>query len=217
MAGESGRWLFTSWSRQARALSLLAFGLFAVIALTTGNARAAEDWYVGGGAYGGIAYDPWAPPGLEPETESDEDSWGVLDYGFEPLGSQGGILENQSFNSNQPAGAQGFIAKGYYDFAITPRWRLFAGAGLGMGRVSGDPSLRLGPFSPTGSDESGTVLAYQGMLGLSYAPASPFEFFMGYGFFATDTLDLRSESRDLLETDGAAAAHSGLIGFRYNF
>ena len=59
--------------------------------------------------------------------------------------------------------------------------------------------------------------AYQGMLGLSYQPDDPVEIFLGYRFFAAENLGLSSGPDEGSEDAEGYSAHSGLIGFRYNF
>ena len=87
------------------------------------------------------------------------------------------------------------MANGYYDYAVTPRWRLFAGAGLGLARLGSEA----GPVDPAlGTEQPGaghgyddTVLAYQGMLGLSYEVSAPLELFVGYRYFVAFDEDLQ--------------------------
>ncbi len=217
--------------KSARILGLAGLVLLAATSLAP---AAADDWRLGGAAGSGMTFNPWAPPNLGTNPESEVLQGGSLSYALQPLRTQGDGLQNrfaldnwetdglsQLLTSGQ-GNPSGFMAKGYYDLAITPRWRLFAGAGLGMAWLPANQHLDLGalslPRDPATRDQDETVFAYQGMLGLSYEFSSPFQMYFGYSFFATDPLDSgsRVEGRERIESEGSAA-HSGLIGFRYNF
>jgi opacity protein-like surface antigen len=191
-----------------------------------------ESWHVGGAASSALPLDPWAPRGLTTGLDPESTEAGTIGYELQPLGGQGGILENRLSPDNRAVdglsdplaprygNTSGFMAKGYYDLAIMPRWKLFAGAGLGMARLSANQNLDYGLMSLPGDaasrEQDQTVFAYQGMLGLSYEFSAPFQMYFGYRFFVTDPVDSRSEGPDHFESE-ARAAHSGLIGFRYNF
>lgn len=220
--------------KPAGLLSLAGLVLLAAMSLAPLEARAAEDWRVGGAAGNGMAYDPWAPDNLGTDPASGIPESGTLGYGLQPLRTQGDGLQSRAALDDWQAGGlspsltpgqgstTGLMARGYYDLAITPRWRLFAGAGLGMARLPANQQLDLGSLylkrDPVTHDQDETVFAYQGMVGLSYEFSSPFQMYFGYRFFATDPLDpgSRNEGREHIESE-AHAAHSGLIGFRYNF
>jgi len=208
--------------------------LLAAVSLAPLEAKAAEDWSLGGAADNGMTYDPWAPRDLGTDPGANLSESGTLGYALLPLRTQGDELQNRFALDNWQSGSlsqsgtpgqgttTGFMAKGYYDLAITPRWRLFAGAGLGMARLPANQQLDLGSLyvkrDPVTRDQDETVFAYQGMVGMSYEFNSPFQMFFGYRFFATDPLDpgSRTEGGERSEAE-AHAAHSGLIGFRYNF
>jgi len=218
----------------ARLLVLAGLVLLGAMSFAPPEAKAAEDWHVGGAAGSGMPYDPWAPRNLSTDLEPELPESGNLSYGLQPLRTQGeGLqdrlaLDNWQTDGLSPAltpdqrSTTGLMAKGYYDLAITPRWRLFAGAGMGMARLPANQQLDLGSLhlkrDPVTRDQDETVFAYQGMVGLSYEFSSPFQMYFGYRFFATDPLDpsSRTEGGERSESE-AHAAHSGLIGFRYNF
>ena len=190
--------------KPAGRLGLAGLVLLAAMAPGPLKAQAADDWRVGGAAGNGMTYDPWAPPNLDVDLGSGAPESATLSYTLQPLRTQGDGLQNRFALDNWQTGSvsppltpgqgttTGFMARGYYDFAITPRWRLFAGAGLGMARLPANQQLDLGSVylkrDPVTRDQDETVFAYHGMVGLSYEFSSPFQMYFGYRFFATDPL-----------------------------
>ncbi len=212
----------------------LVLPVLGALAVWPSQAGAQDSWYVIGNFDQGV---PQEPPALDEPSPEDSDLVDPLDFSWSGFRAEGQILSGaeladgvswQASDDLFPltdvigpeAGSSALMANGYYDYSVSPRWRLFAGAGLGLARLPGEgggvSAGAAGLDDPWYQDDEAHI-AYQGMLGLSYQPDDPVEIFLGYRFFAAENLGLSSGPDEGSEDAEGYSAHSGLIGFRYNF
>ena len=212
----------------------LVLPVLGALAVWPSQAGAQESWYVIGN------FDqraPQEPPGVGEPPRPGGGLADPLDFNRSGFRAEGQVLSAEELAAGPSwhtsgdlfpltdvigpeAGSTALMANGYYDYSVTPRWRLFAGAGLGLARLPGEggevPAGAAGLDAPLYQDDEAHI-AYQGMLGLSYQPDDPVEIFLGYRFFAAENLGLSSSPDDGSDDAEGYSAHSGLIGFRYNF
>lgn len=178
-------------------LSLLALGLAAMVSSAADAKETWPRWYVGlGGAWShtqdsdasglgadidfesgwgaSIALGYYLPvdtgPNLALRTEL-EGAWRSSD-----LDSVGGVASSGDYES------RAVMLNIYGDFRNSTRWTPYIGAGIGYATVElSGTALGL-------TDDKDSVLAYQGMAGVSYAPVSipNTEWRLGYRYFATE-------------------------------
>lgn len=103
------------------------------------------------------------------------------------------------------------MANLYFDIPINQSWRPYLGGGLGAARIHMESN-------DLGIDDEDTVFAWQGMVGISYMPASfrIVEFNAGYRYLGTGEASLSSATLNTgAEVD--YEAHSLEIGTRFYF
>ncbi len=213
----------------------LVLPVLGALAAWPAQAAAQDGWYVIGNFDQRV---PQEPSPLDEPPREDGLLVDLLDFSQSSFRAEGQILQGEDAATDlgwptsgdlfsltdvigPEAGSNAVMANGFYDYSVTPRWRLFAGAGLGLARLPGEAGNDLAAGT-AGLDnawyqDDDTHIAYQGMMGLSYQPDAPVEIFLGYRFFAAENLGLNSSQNDSGEDAEGYTAHSGLIGFRYNF
>lgn len=105
-----------------------------------------------------------------------------------------------------------YMANGYYDFRSDTQWTPYLGLGIGQAKVSLDNNSGLG-----NTDEDDTVLAYQGMLGMMYAPSSMphTEWGFGYRYFRADSPEFSTATGRLSFDD--VASHNVEVNAKFRF
>lgn len=208
--------------------ALISSALVAGLALSAGSARAAdyEGAYISLGAGWNVLLDSdtRSPVGVTNEIDFDDGFAGTGAVGYATGTGWRGELE-VGYRDNDVDAISGVGAAApftgdfstwsimgnlLYDFntgwALTP----YLGAGVGMARISAD---NVGTVLTTSINESDSVIAYQGIAGLSYALTPRLDLDLSYRFFGTDDPDF--ESRAGVTGEGEYHSHTLLAGLRY--
>lgn len=205
-------------------VSMIAFSSIASQAL----AETWPNWYIGLG--GGMAFlnDADLSGSTNGEVSFDDGGLGTVSLGFMPYDSmgmggmrfelEGGYHFNGLGNATGVTNTSGsmrafsYMFNAYYDFRSASGWTPYLGAGVGGARVQLSKASGL---SNTGGGDH--VLAYQGMLGLSYAPSSiPMtEWSVGYRYFAAMDPEFRTSSTKLKLDD--LTTHNVEVGAKFRF
>lgn len=102
------------------------------------------------------------------------------------------------------------MVNAYFDIPVSESWRPYLGAGIGAARFH---------FESTGLtiDDEDTVLAWQGMVGLSYTPPNfrIMDIGVGYRYLGTEEASLTNAAGGSAEVD--YESHSLEIGTRFYF
>jgi opacity protein-like surface antigen len=112
------------------------------------------------------------------------------------------------------------MANLYIDLPAAGKMRPYIGAGYGLARVSADYNesvCYIFCFSTQNEivDDWDKVNAWQGMLGVSFASASPnMEWYIGYRYYETEDLDFRTLSGVPFRQEGLQD-HAFMFGFRF--
>ncbi len=101
-----------------------------------------------------------------------------------------------------------FMGNAFYDFKNGSSFTPFLGAGLGFANVEYDIDS-IGGYD-INEKEDDTVVAYQFMLGGSFAATEQLSIDLQYRYFATDDPDLDG-------TDVEYHSHNAMVGLRYSF
>ncbi len=96
-----------------------------------------------------------------------------------------------------------FMGNAFYDFKNGSSFTPFLGGGLGAANVEYD-------IDDGGGKEDDTVVAYQFILGGSFAATEQLSIDLQYRYFATDDPDLDG-------TDVEYHSHNAMVGLRYSF
>lgn len=216
----------------------LAIASFLASAVAASAAQAGSNevwpnWYVG--LSGGVTYlSDSDVSGTSVGTLSYDTGWNVnaslgyiLPVGYNPLGSarlefeagyhQSGldntVLSGTSTASPGTARISSYMINGYYDFRSSSHITPYLGAGFGLARVGISHDSGLGNTA----DDMDTVIAYQGMAGIAYAPSGMpnTEWTLGYRYFVADSPEFRTSGGKVKLDD--VTSHSAEIGGRFKF
>lgn len=99
-----------------------------------------------------------------------------------------------------------------FDFNLGGRLKPYLGLGIGAARVDFDG---VGPVGGTEIDDDDYGLAYQGIVGLSYALSDRLTLTVDYRYLEAPQLTYRTDSG--LNVDANYRTHSVLAGLRFNF
>jgi OmpA-OmpF porin, OOP family len=105
------------------------------------------------------------------------------------------------------------MANALYDFNTGTDFTPYVGVGLGGVRIKVDNGRTF-----TGGrsiDDSDTVFAYQGILGVAYSVAPQWKIDLGYRYFAS--ADPEFKTNDNIKVDGENRNHTVLLSLRYEF
>lgn len=104
-----------------------------------------------------------------------------------------------------------YMANMYYDFRNSTGFTPYIGGGLGLAQVRVDDFATLIP-----GDDEDTVFAYQGMVGVSYAPSSTpnIEWNLGYRYFATEDPQFGVTAGSV---DAEYSSHNAEAGVKFRF
>jgi outer membrane protein OmpA-like peptidoglycan-associated protein len=99
----------------------------------------------------------------------------------------------------------------YDNFPLHP----YLGAGVGAANVRAGG---VGPVPNTSFDDSAWAFAYQGIAGVSYQVSKPVELFAEYRYFATQGLNLKSDTAlGAVKNDDEYRNHTIMAGLRWYF
>ena len=101
-----------------------------------------------------------------------------------------------------------YMANAYYDFKNESRYTPFVGGGLGLANVEYDLDKIDGDKINEKDDDN--VMAYQIILGGSFAATERLDIDLQYRYFAT-------KDPDLFDADLEYQTHNVMLGLRYNF
>lgn len=132
-------------------------------------------------------------------------------------GSFRGLRFPESLNAESSLSNLAAMVNAAYDWNITPRFRPFVLAGVGMSRVTIelDEIEIFGQRFSVNADDKYTF-AYQGGVGIDYALTDTVSVDVGYRFFGTPTVDF-SETEDFSGIEVNNINHTGLIGLTHAF
>ena len=106
------------------------------------------------------------------------------------------------------------MANGILDFKTGTKFTPYIGIGLGASRVSWNTVKQ--PGASTYIDDSDTVFAYQGIVGLAYDIKPELKIELEYRYFHAKDVSVRNSTGVQASIDGNTN-HSFLIGVRYFF
>ncbi|WP_372006369.1 outer membrane beta-barrel protein [Tistrella mobilis] len=105
----------------------------------------------------------------------------------------------------------------YHDFYL-PASRLTPYLGLGVGGAFVEADGYSADGSPTLLDDDDTVLAYQAMLGASYALSPSMSLIGEYRYFGTEGVELTTTAADgARSSSDSYGSHNVMVGLRVNF
>ena len=127
-------------------------------------------------------------------------------------GSFRGLRFPESLNAESSLSNLAAMVNAAYDWNITPRFRPFVLAGVGMSRVTIelDEIEIFGQRFSVNADDTKYTFAYQGGVGIDYALTDTVSVDVGYRFFGTPTVDFSG-------TEVNNINHTGLIGLTHAF
>lgn len=147
-----------------------------------------------------------------------------FDPGWMGLGAIGHAFENgfrlegelgfrRNNVDNGPGSAQAWTVMGnaLYDFRTGSRFTPYVGVGIGGARLRFD-NVSAGA---TSIDDSDTVLAYQGLAGITYRLDSNIRLDLGYRYLGTDKPSFRTRAGGSAESE--YDDHAIVLGLRYRF
>ncbi|MGE0753794.1 MAG: outer membrane protein [Alphaproteobacteria bacterium] len=205
----------------------------AAFATTQNPNQVFPHWYVG--IAGGVTYlDDSDISGTSTGEMGYDTGWTVnaalgytLPYGYDSRGNvrleleasyrenslDNTILSGVSAASPGRARIASYMVNGFYDFRNQSSLTPYIGGGFGLSQVGISHDSGLGN---TGDDED-TVMAYQGMAGIAYAPMSMpnTEWTLGYRYFTADSPEYTTAGGKVKLDD--LTSHSAEIGGRFKF
>jgi len=101
------------------------------------------------------------------------------------------------------------MANGYYDFDLGNGLRPFVGAGIGAGFVDVEASV----FGLKLVDDGDTVIAYQGVVGISYDVTRDMSVSLLYSYFTTADPSLTDVVGESFDTE--YSSHNFMLGVRF--
>ena len=205
-------------------LTIIPAGLAFALCLPLAAEAATDGLYLSAAAGGNFATDAKAQTGSIRDTiKYDAGSVGALSlgYGFANgyraeldvsmrRNTINGVKNNSLTSAGGNTGIWGVLINGLYDFrtgtALTP----YIGAGVGLGIITG----KLTGSGITQYDKTDQQLAYQGIVGVSYAMTERFALTADYRYFATTDAKFKNNGNDWTVANGS---HSLLAGLRWTF
>lgn len=197
-------------------LMAVALGSVLMPAISALAQQATSGTYVLGGAGLSLLEDS-DTRGSASGSHDFEPGWlglGAIGYAF-PSGfrveGEVGYRRNNVDNGPGRAEAWSVMGNALYDFNTGTRFTPYVGAGIGGARLN---------FSnvATGStsvDDSDTVLAYQGLAGVTYQLNTNVNLDLGYRYFTTEKPSFRTRAGGSVESD--YDDHAVMLGLRYRF
>lgn len=102
------------------------------------------------------------------------------------------------------------MANAYIDFPTNTPITPYIGGGVGYSYVN------FSDLSGSGGSKSDSVLAYQGMAGLSYAASPDTDVVLGYKYFGTSTPEFNAANTNI-NVKAPYSVHNVELGLRYKF
>lgn len=168
-------------------------------------------WYVGVHGEMGYVQDADVDVNGVKAGEIDNQQWGAgVSLGYRPYNT-GSFLDNSRMeieytyrDLEDDADVNAYMFNYFYDFRSGSKWTPYLGAGIGMATVDIDA-------------DDDDVLAYQGMLGITYAPDSlpNTEWGIGYRYFGAQSTDYSVAGADV-EVD-SLNTHNAEINAKFRF
>lgn len=194
--------------------------LAAMMAGTAGVANATEGWYgradVGYSVDGELTSDGESV-GLENDWTQHLGLGYAYDNGFRvegELGHRFNQLEDDVFESGD-VHAWSAMLNLFYDFNRGGAVQPYVGVGAGGVRLNGSA---IDTSTATSFDDSDTVLAYQGLVGLGFALTEQLDLDIGYRYFVADGAEFAGQVQTAPETVEGDYEHQAVtVGLRYQF
>ena len=210
--------------------ALMGAFLFVTLAST---AHAQTGFYVSGFAGAVILSDSDVTDPSDPGTLSFDTGAGFGGaFGFVPLDSvrvegeiayrTNGVDSHTDSSGTTPLdgdmSALSFMGNAFYDFDLGMPLVPYVGAGVGFAAVFLDASLEFGGSTVQIADDSDTVFAYQGIVGIAYEFSGGLVATADYRYFATMDAELTETAAfGGSSFEASYASHNLTLGIRYQF
>lgn len=197
-------------------LVVLALGSAVMLGAHAMAQQATPGAYVLGGA-GLSLLEESDTRGSASATHDFEPGWlglGGAGYAFSSgIRLEGEIGYRRNSVDNGPGNAEAWSVMGnaLYDFNTGTRFTPYVGAGIGGARLNFN-NVSAGS---TSIDDSDTVLAYQGLAGVTYRLNTNINLDLGYRYFTTEKPNFRTRAGGTVESD--YDDHAVVLGLRYRF
>lgn len=197
------------WSKR---LALMALGA----AAPAGAQQAALGPYVLGGAGLSLLEDSDVGGSVNARHEFNP-GWaglGALGYAFANgfrVEGELGYRRNNVDNGTGNAEAWTLMGNALYDFTTGTAFTPYVGAGIGGARLN----FNNVPAGSTSIDDADTVLAYQGLAGVTYELETNLKLDLGYRYLTTERPSFRTRAGGTV--DGDYDDHAVMLGLRYQF
>lgn len=189
-------------------------------ALSLGQSAAAQQSAAGGYVLGGAGLSLLRDAdtrGSTTATHEFDPGWlgvGAVGYAFPSgirLEGELGYRRNNVDGGSGHAEAWSLMGNALYDFNTGTRFTPYVGAGVGGARLNFN-NVSAGA---TSIDDSDTVLAYQGLAGVTYQVETNIKLDLGYRYLATEKPSFRTRAGGTVDSE--YDDHAVMFGLRYQF